>query len=77
MFEILDSKNNVLTTAFVFLKLEHVYTKHNNSLRKHRNPGQLQKETKILAWSDNGYFEAVGGKKKKNLIIVKRELLEL
>ena len=67
--------NNVLTTAFVFWKLEHVYTKHNNLLRKHWYPGQLQKETKIPAWSDNGYFEAV--KKEKNLIIVRRELLEL
>lgn len=35
MSEILfDSKNNVLITAFVFWKLEHVYTKHNSSLRK-------------------------------------------
>lgn len=37
MSEILfNSKNNVLTTAFVFWELEHVYTKHNNSLRKRK-----------------------------------------
>ena len=35
MSEILfNIRNNVLTTAFVFWKLEHVYTKHNNRLRK-------------------------------------------